>query len=132
MDPALTDTFRRIYSAVQRGDTDALQAELSHDIEWTMPDTVPWGGTHHGHLGVAAMREIHQEHVDGIWADPDEMIEVDDTVVVLGRTRGRGRASGDEFEVPFAHVWRMTEGVPSSLRGYFDAAPIAAALGGAG
>ena len=125
----VTDTFRRIYSAVQRGDIEALQENLSHDIEWTMPDSVPWGGTHHGHLGIASMREIYEEHADGIWADPDELIEAGDTVIVLGRTRGRGRASGEEYEVPFAHVWRMTEGVPSSLRAYFDTGPITAALG---
>ena len=48
--------------------------------------------------------------------------------VVLGRLRGRSRASGEEFEVPFVHVWGLTDGVPSVLRAYFDPLPILRAL----
>jgi ketosteroid isomerase-like protein len=51
-------------------------------------------------------------------------------VVVLGRMRGRSRAHGAEFEVAFAHVWGLTDGVPSSLRSYFDTAPVLTALQG--
>ena len=130
MDDAQVQIFRRIYTAVQRGDSEQLQQNLAHDIEWVLPESVPWGGTHHGHLGVAAMREIYEDHVDGSWADPDEMIEAaEDTVIVLGRIQGRVRSSKEPFEVPFAHVWRLRDGVPSSFHGYYDAAPIVAALG---
>ena len=41
---------------------------------------------------------------------------------------GRARATGREFEVEFAHVWTMTEGMASRLRAYYDTAPIMAAL----
>ena len=130
VDEAVVDKFRRIYSAIQRGDSASLQEDLAHDIEWVLPDTVPWGGVHHGHLGVAAMYEIFSEHVDGIWADPDELVEAPEAVVILGRISGRGRATGEPFEVDFAHLWRMREGVPSSFRAYYDTAPITAVLGG--
>jgi uncharacterized protein len=123
------DTLKDIYAAIQRHDTERLSEALAHDIEWTLPETVPWGGTHHGHLGVTAVVEIYDEHVDGLWADPDEFIEADDEVVVLGRVMGTARTTGEEFEVPFAHVWRLTDGVPSVLRGYYDTAPITTALG---
>ena len=45
---------------------------------------------------------------------------------------GRAKASGQEFEVEFAHVWTMTDGVASRLHAYFDTAPIMAALGQGG
>lgn len=128
MDEALRDKLRTIYSAIQCQDFDELEENVAHDIEWELPESLPWGGVYHGHLGVATMSEIYVEHVDGSWADPDEFMEHGDTVVVLGRTRGRGRSSGVEFEVPFAHVWTLSDGVPSRLRGYFDSQPIAGAL----
>jgi uncharacterized protein len=53
-------------------------------------------------------------------------------MIVLGRLRGRARASGQDFEVEFAHVWTMTDGMASRLHAYFDTAPIMAALGKGG
>jgi ketosteroid isomerase-like protein len=131
VDDALIETFRRIYSAVQRGDSAELQRNLAHDVEWILPEAVPWGGTHHGHLGVEAVNEIFGDHVDGLWADPDEFLMDGELVVVLGRVSGRARSSGQWFEVPFAHVWGLTDGVPSRFRAYFDTAPITTALGDA-
>ena len=129
MSDAPIEALRDIYAAIQRHDSDRLTEALTHDIEWTLPETVPWGGTHHGHLGVMAVVEIFEEHVDGLWADPDEFIYAGDDIVVLGRVMGSARSTGRDFEVPFAHVWALSDGVPSRFRGYYDAAPIVAALG---
>src|SRR6266511_1437783 len=40
----------------------------------------------------------------------------------------RARESGQGFEVPFAHVWTLSDGNGSRCRAYFDSAPILAAL----
>ncbi|MFL5871288.1 MAG: nuclear transport factor 2 family protein [Solirubrobacterales bacterium] len=120
--------MRRVYAALQRHDADELAECVAHDIEWTLPESVPWGGTHHGHLGVISMVEVFDDHVDGLWAEPDELIEADESVVVLGRMRGTAKSGRGEFEVPFAHLWRLTDGVPSRFRAYYDTAPILAAL----
>lgn len=119
---------RDIYAAMQPFDADEMGGALAHDIEWNLPDALPWGGTHHGHEGIQAINEIFVEHVEGTWADPDELFDVGDRIIVLGRVRGRARLTGREFEVPFAHVWALTDGVPSWFRGYFDTAPITSAL----
>jgi ketosteroid isomerase-like protein len=129
-DETTRDSMRRIYEAMQRHDPDELAESVTHDIEWVLPDAVPWGGTRHGHLGVIALVEIFDDHVDGLWADPDELIDAGDSVIVLGRMRGTARSGGGEFEVPFAHLWRLTDGVPSRFRAYYDTAPIIRALEG--
>ena len=129
MDDELRDKFRAIYTAIQHGDGQELAANLAHDIEWVLPDSVPWGGIHRGQLGVVAMRESYAEHVDGLWADPDDLLVDGDRVVVLGRMSGRGRASGDSFEVRFAHVWALNDGVPFRFHSYHDTVPILKALG---
>ena len=103
-------------------------ADLAHDIEWNLPDVLPWGGTRHGHDGVLSFASVSQDHVEGRWADPDHFLDAGDRMVVLGRLHGRAKATGQDFEVEFAHVWTMTDGVASRLHAYFDTAPIMAAL----
>jgi uncharacterized protein len=126
------ESLQRIYYAFSRWDVEELVADLAHDIEWSLPNTLPWGGTRHGHDGVNAFAAIFQDHVEGRWADPDDFLDAGDRMVVLGRLRGRATATGREFEVEFAHVWTMTDGVASQLRAYSDTAPIMDALGQAG
>jgi uncharacterized protein len=123
------ERVRSVYAAMARQDADGLAAVLAHDIEWTMPPALPWGGTRHGPDGINAMVELFSEHVEGAWADPDDFLDAGDRIVVLGRARGRVKASGEEYEVGFAHVWGLTDGVPSSFRAYLDPSEILAALG---
>jgi len=121
---------RRIYTAINRGDIDELAADVAHDIEWSVPDFVPWGGTRHGPDGIRAFADLFQDHVEGNWADPDDFLEAEDRVVVLGRLRGRARATGQAFEVGFVHVWTLSDGAVSHLRAFYDTAPVLAALEG--
>jgi uncharacterized protein len=120
--------LRRIYDALSRWDVDEFVNDVTHDFELVLPETVPWGGTRHGRDGLAAYATIFRDHVDGPWADPDDFIDAGDVIVVLGRLRGRGKQSGNEYEVDVAHVWTLSDGVPSRCRSYFDTAPIMAAL----
>jgi uncharacterized protein len=122
-------SLQRIYYAFSRWDVEEFVSDLAHDIEWRLPDALPWGGTRHGHDGVRAFASVSQDHVEGRWADPDDFLDAGDRMVVLGRMRGRARASGEEYEVEFAHVWTLTDGVASRLHAYFDTAPILAVLG---
>jgi uncharacterized protein len=129
--PEDVKSLLRIYEAMSRWDVDELLSDLAHDIEWSVPDTVPWGGTRHGHEGIRAFATIFQDHVEGVWADPDQFLDAGDRKIVLGRLRGRARATGHDFEVEFAHVWTLTDGMASRCRSYFDTGPIMAALRGA-
>lgn len=124
------EAVRRIYAALTRWEVEDLVADVAHDIEWTLPAALPWGGTHHGPDGVRSFARIFRDHVEGPWADPDDFLDADDRVVVLGRLRGQARESGQEFEVDFAHVWTLTDGIASRAQIYYDSAPIIAALEG--
>ena len=125
-------SLRRIYEALSRWDVDEFLRDLTHDIEWRLPDTVPWGGTRHGHDGMRSFASIFQDHVEGAWADPDHFLDAGDRIVVLGRIRGQAKATTQPFEVEFAHIWTLTDGMASRCRSYFDTAPIMAALEGHG
>jgi ketosteroid isomerase-like protein len=122
-------SLRRIYDALSRWDMDEFANDVTHDFEFVLPDTVPWGGTRHGRDGVSAFATIFRDHVEGQWADADDFIDAGDVIVVLGRLRGRVTRTGEEFETHFAHVWTLSDGMPSRCRSYFDTAPVMAALG---
>ena len=126
------ESLRRIYNAFSRWDLEELVSDLAHDIEWRLPDTLPWGGTRHGHDGVLAFVSVSNDHVEGRWADHDDFLDAGDRLIVQGRMRGRAKASGRGYEVDFVHIWTMTDGVASRMRAYFDTAPIMAALGHGG
>lgn len=131
MTEELIPTVRRIYDAMTRWDVEALSHSVTHDFELNLPESVPFGGTHHGYDGVEAFATVFRDYVDGPWADPDVFLDAGDALVVLGRLRGAGKQSGEEFEVPFAHVWTFSAGAPSRCRAYYDTAPITAAIGSA-
>ena len=78
--------------------------------------------------GVRSFAQIFRDHVDGVWADPDDFLDAGDRIVVLGRVAGQARDSGREFEVDFAHVWTLADGVASGARFFYDSAQILAAL----
>jgi ketosteroid isomerase-like protein len=120
--------LQRIYEALSRWDIEEVARDVTHDFELILPETVPWGGTRHGREGFLSYTTVFRDHVDGQWADPDDFIDGGDVIVVFGRMRGRATATGKEYEVPFAHAWTLTDGMPSRCRSYFDSAPIMAAL----
>jgi ketosteroid isomerase-like protein len=123
-------SLRRIYAAFSRWDIDELESDVAHDFELSLPDSLPWGGTRHGHDGVRAFATIFQDHIEGVWADPDDFLDAGDRVVVIGLLHGHVKETGREFELGFAHVWAFSDGVAWRCRGYFDTAPITAALEG--
>lgn len=124
--------LRRIYEALSRWDIDELANDVAHDVVLILPETLPWGGRHHGLDGVQAFASIFEDYVEGFWADPDDFLDAGDEVVVVGRFRGRGKETGNEFEVGFVHIWTMRDGVPARCRAYLDSAPVMAAIEGQG
>jgi len=67
--------------------------------------------------------------IDGLRVEPDEFLEGEQTITVLGNTSGTARSTGTEFKVPFLHVWRFENGTPTRVQTLTDTAVIADALG---
>jgi uncharacterized protein len=74
--------------------------------------------------GCKAFATVHQDQVQGQWADPDEFLDAGDRIIVLGRNRGRAARTGHPVEMQFAHVWTLTDGVASRCEVYTDSAPL--------
>jgi uncharacterized protein len=125
------DTVRRSYEAFARGDLGGVLADMHPEILWEQAQGLPHGGTYHG---LAAVREAIFDPLDRDWwdefsAEPHEFLEsADGTVVVLGRYRGVAKGSGKPLDVPFVHVWTLSEGKAVRFRQYLDTAGWVAAL----
>jgi uncharacterized protein len=122
-------TIRGIYEAFGRGDIEHILDQLDPEVQWHAPDTVPFShGLHQGPNEVAQFFMGIAEHVSEPSVETHEFLGVEDRVIVLVTFRGRGSRSGVPFEMPEAHVWKLSAGRVVEERSYADTALIMRAL----
>jgi ketosteroid isomerase-like protein len=118
------EATRRAYEAFARGDLDGVVADMDAEIEWHQAQGLPHGGLYRG---VAAVRAHVFDPLAAEWweeftADPDELLDAGDDVVVIGRYRGRAKGTGKELDVPYVHVWSFRDGRAWRFRQFLDTA----------
>jgi ketosteroid isomerase-like protein len=93
-----------------------------------LPATVEGGG-YRGREGI----ETYFAEIRGTWEGlsvfADELRDLGDTVLVLGRTEGRGRASGVRVTAPIGIIYDLSRGRVSRVRAYLDHGEALRALG---
>jgi uncharacterized protein len=123
------DLVRRRFDAVNRGDLAALVDLTDPDaVWWDRPDD-PWGAVpHRGRDACLQHLEEILEDVD-LQAQPREIIDAGDTVVVGVRLVGRGRTSGVSFEEHEFHVFTLRGGKVTETREFRDRGEALEAVG---
>lgn len=125
MAPLDVEVAKRLYDAIERRDTEALQAVLTDDVEWVIPPSLPWGGTRHGPGEVADFADVMGEHLRNSKIETDEFIDVGDgELIVLGRYRGEAVTSGAGVEAEFAHHIKISAGKVARFQNYIDSGEI--------
>jgi uncharacterized protein len=115
---------RGFNDALAQGDMDGMLDFLDPQLEWRAPESVPWGGTFHGHDG---FREFVGKLLDQPAEFRREMLEYLDAgerVVVLLRQMGRRKGSDTEYDVPEVHIWTVRDGKIVDFEGFFDTATV--------
>jgi ketosteroid isomerase-like protein len=127
---AAVDIVRRSYDAFERGDMDAVMADMHPEIEWHQAQGLPHGGLYRGLDEVRRniFDPLDEEWWDEFTAVPDEFLEAGDEVVVIGRYRGTAKETGKQLDVPFVHIWSMSGDQAIRFRQYLDTAGWVAAL----
>jgi ketosteroid isomerase-like protein len=126
-------SLRRGYEALGRGDAGPLLDLLPNGFEWVEPELPGYSltGIHRGAEGFATgVLAPLAELLEGLKFELEEVIEAPDREVATGVMSGHVAGSGgEEWRLPFAHVWELEEGAFVRGRGYFDRSRLTLAAG---
>jgi ketosteroid isomerase-like protein len=125
---ANVETVKAIYAAYARRDFAGFFGLLDPAVEIRQTRQLPWGGEYRGHdeardlfRKVAALTETTPE--------PEEYVESGETVVMIGRLRGRAKETGSPIDVRVVHAWTLRDGRVIRYDAYMDAPAMLAAIG---
>jgi ketosteroid isomerase-like protein len=117
------EVFKRAFDAINRGDAEALVAELDPEVEWHGAILMAMGGTqtvYRGHEGVREWLRDLYETLSDFQAEYPEILDLGDRTVAIGRVRARGAASGAKIESPHGTVTDFKDGKATRVRTYLD------------
>jgi 2-iminobutanoate/2-iminopropanoate deaminase len=117
----------RAYDAWDAEDDDSLARLLAADAEAHQEEALPWGGAARGRAAFLRYTRGVKEQLDAT-ADVDALFRCGDDIVAMGRSAGRVRATGGRFDVRFAHVWTVRDGLITRFVAYVDTDALAGAL----
>jgi uncharacterized protein len=114
---------RAIYDAFAKGDVPAVLGGMADDVEWHEADGMPYGGIHRGPDAVAqnVFGPITTDIPD-FQVTPEQYIASDNTVAVVVRYTGTGKATGNQLDLEAVHVWDVSDGKPVRFRQFIDTA----------
>jgi ketosteroid isomerase-like protein len=131
MSYANVNLIERLYSAFRANDLAAITALLSPEVEIVQSKELPWGGVYRGHEGFKQFLTAVRAHITSTLSI-ERFIDSGDHVVVTGRTHGPVVANGNQFDVPFVHVWEIAGGRVIKFHPYIDNPTMQAPLRGCG
>ncbi len=97
------DVAKRAIDAYNRRDVDGLFAELATpDFEYypAITKALDGGGGYRGREGVDRFAADTRENWEELQSLPEEFRDLGDCVLVIGRLKGRGKASGAPVDAP--------------------------------
>jgi ketosteroid isomerase-like protein len=104
----IAELLRDAYQAFNRGEVDAVLDLLHPDVEWVPPSS---SLEPHPLRGRDAVREyLAPNFFESQTAEPLEMIEERNRVLVAARVRARGRGSGIELDQTAYHLFVIEDG----------------------
>jgi uncharacterized protein len=117
------ELVRSIYDAFAAGDVPGVVARMSPDIVWNEAEGFPYadGNPYRGPEAILTgiFARLGSEW-DGFAALPEEFLDADDIIVVLGRYRGTYKATGRSMDAQLVHVWRIEDGKAAAFQQYTD------------
>ena len=122
------------FAAFLRGDIPAILAacDSSIEVEFYGPPTLPMAGHFKGHAGLQDYLNRVVTAIEFLQFVPQEFVCEEESVVVLGYTKARARATDREGRISWTVVFTMSNGRISRYRVYEDTATLAQVLGATG
>jgi ketosteroid isomerase-like protein len=118
-----------LYAAINERDANGATDLLTEDVTWTVPDSLPAGGSYHGREAVGAYLSRLVDTWHELEHRPERFVEDDRHVVVTGRSAMSVSKHGERDRIPFAHVLKVDGGQIASFDEFTDTVRIARLLG---
>ncbi len=127
--PAL-EAIRKSLQAFDAQGVEAVAHDLHPDFELNMEALLLDGRVYHGIDGLKRWRSDIANALEYDRFEPQAIrLAGENCVVVFGRLRSKGRASGIETDVPLIHVYETQDGKTRRLTMYSDAQRALEAVG---
>jgi ketosteroid isomerase-like protein len=111
---------RSLMDAMKRGDVGRVR-ELAHaDYEFHTTSALPGAGVHRGLESVMEFNRQFNDTWETFSIEEDRVLRSADTVVILGRSKATGKASGVTVETSIGYVHDLRAGKHARTRGFFD------------
>jgi uncharacterized protein len=114
------ETLRSAYEALNHGDTEGALAVLDEDAEWSEHSDLPEAGVYRGRAAIRAFLEQFLESWQDFHQETEELIAGESCVLIMLRSRVRGKGSGVAVEARYAHLWTMADGRGVRVDAYLD------------
>ena len=120
---------RRLLAAFEHEDDEVLLDTLSPEVEWYVPEVLPYGGTFHGVEQVRDFLDSLSSFVERGTLDTLRLIDAGDHVVVLGHWTTR-TADGEAFDSRIASIFEVRNEKIVRLDSHLDTARVLDAFRG--
>jgi ketosteroid isomerase-like protein len=111
---------RRVLEAFARQDVDAQLAMFDPDVELHEWPEGPDPGTYRGHAGALRAYQSWYEAWEWVRSEPTEFVDFDDRVLVIGRTRAKGRGSALEVVLDAFDIYTLGDGKVTRIEFFTD------------
>ena len=102
---------RRAYEAFNRGDLQAMVADLAPNFEYATTGAIPgMTGVYRGGAGILGFLEWIWSEFERPSMEVHELVDAGDQVMAAVTLRGRGKQSGVGTSWDVWHVWTMEHG----------------------
>lgn len=120
-------TVKDFFTAIGRGDRQALLALVAEDIKWIIPgEDWPLAGTYRGHAGLADLLDTASRSMETS-TEPREFVAQGDRVLVVGFASGKVKATNKPFEDDWIFAITVRDGRLTSIQEYIDTQALARA-----
>jgi ketosteroid isomerase-like protein len=123
------ELVQRLFAAVARFDADGVIADATRDGVIDASWRILGGGTYHGQQGIRDYFAMLAEAWSEVRTEPEEFIDVGDSVVVPVRVVNTGRSSGLSVGARAAWVAQLREGKVARMTVYQSRAEALEAVG---
>ena len=122
------DDFLRVLDAFQRGDFEPWIEAFAEDSEF-VPQRAPIQGTYRGRDALREFLADNAENFDVFHPSYQDIRDLGDRVLAIGRLRIQGKEGGVELEVPSALVVTYRDGKVVRFEDFGDERKALAAVG---